>query len=61
MLTGCDRASDPEARVRLRADYIQLINEIRRLTLLEYHIEETRSYLIRNLRLARPSRLYSYF
>lgn len=52
MLTGCDRASDPEARVRwLRADYIQLINEIRRLTLLEYHIEETRSYLIRKLRL----------
>ncbi len=51
-LLGCDRTPDPDARGRwLRADYIQLINEVRRLTLLEYHIEETRSYLIRKLRL----------
>lgn len=50
-LTGCSQATEPAMRLRLlQADYIQVVNEIRRLTLLEYHIEETRSYLIKKLR-----------
>ena len=50
-LTGCNRTSDSATRLRLlQADYIQLINEVRKLTLLEYHIEETRSYLVKKLR-----------
>lgn len=50
-LMGCNRTSDPDTRSRLlQADYIQLINEIRKLTLLEFHIEETRSYLVKKLR-----------
>lgn len=50
-LMGCNRVSDSATRLRLlRADYLQLINEVRKLTLLEYHIEETRSYLIKKLR-----------
>jgi len=50
-LTGCNRTADSATRLRLlRADYLQLINEVRKLTLLEYHIEETRSYLIKKLR-----------
>lgn len=50
-LAGCNQVSDSATRLRLlRADYLQLINEVRKLTLLEYHIEETRSYLIKKLR-----------
>jgi hypothetical protein len=50
-LEGCDRLPSPETRLRLlRADYLQLTNEIRKMTLLEYHVEETRSFLIRKLR-----------
>lgn len=50
-LETCDRMPSPEAKLRLlRADYMQLVNEIRRATLLEYHVEETRSFLIRKLR-----------
>jgi hypothetical protein len=50
-LNGCVRTPDAATRLRLlQADFIQLVNEIRRLTLLEYHIEETRTYLIRKLR-----------
>lgn len=50
-LTGCNRTADLAMRLRLlQADYIQLVNEIRKLTLLEYHIEDTRSYLIKKLR-----------
>lgn len=50
-LETCDHSPSPEARLRLlRADYMQLVNEIRRATLLEYHVEETRSFLIRKLR-----------
>jgi hypothetical protein len=50
-LNGCLRTPDPATRLRLlQADFIQLVNEIRRLTLLEYHIEETRTYLIKKLR-----------
>jgi hypothetical protein len=50
-LEGCNRVLSPETKLRLlRADYLQLINEIRRMTLLDYHVEETRSFLIRKLR-----------
>ena len=50
-LEGCSRVLAPETKLRLlRADYLQLINEIRRMTLLDYHVEETRSFLIRKLR-----------
>lgn len=50
-LEGCDRTNSSEDRLRLlRADYLQLTNEIRKMTLLDYHIEETRSFLIRKLR-----------
>jgi hypothetical protein len=50
-LETCDHMPSPEAKLRLlRADYLQLVNEIRRATLLEYHVEETRSFLIRKLR-----------
>ena len=50
-LNGCSRTPNAATRLRLlQADFIQLVNEIRRLTLLEYHIEETRTYLIGKLR-----------
>ena len=50
-LEGCDRDKNPTRHLELlRADYIQLANEVRKLTLLEYHIEETRNFLIRKLR-----------
>jgi hypothetical protein len=50
-LESCDGADKAEVRLRfLRADYIQLVNEVRRLILLDYHIVETRNYLVRKLR-----------
>jgi hypothetical protein len=50
-LAGCHRPADAATKLRLlQADFIQLVNEIRKLTLLEYHIEETRTYLIKKLR-----------
>jgi hypothetical protein len=50
-LAGCQRPADAATKLRLlQADFIQLVNEIRKLTLLEYHIEETRTYLIKKLR-----------
>jgi hypothetical protein len=50
-LTGCTRPADAATKLRLlQADFVQLVNEVRKLTLSEYHIEETRSYLIKKLR-----------
>jgi hypothetical protein len=50
-LEGCDRDKTPDRHLELlRTDYVQLTNEVRRLTLLEYHIEETRDFLIGKLR-----------
>jgi hypothetical protein len=50
-LAGCKPIPDGVERFHLlQADFIQLINEIRKLHLLDYHVEETRTYVIKNLR-----------
>jgi hypothetical protein len=50
-LDRCDRKLAEDSRLQLlRSDYVYLVNEIRRLTLLEYHIEEARAFLIGKLR-----------